>query len=237
MRPDDRPPSHKVAADLRAQIMAGRLVPDEKLPSTAQLAERYDVVTTTVQNAVKILKEEGFVTSKAGSGVYVRDRRPFVVDASAYYDPASRGVTYRLLSVVPDLEAPADVARSLGEDRAVLRHRMTLRGDEPLELSWSYYPLSIANGTPLAGRGKIRGGAPAVLAEAGYPEREFVDQVSSRLPTPEEAELLELPPGLTVLRQFRTIYSDDGRPVEVSILIKDAHLYELMYRQVIAEDD
>jgi len=216
--------------------MAGRLAPDEKLPSTAQLAERYDVVTTTVQNAVKILKGEGFVTSKAGSGVYVHDRGVFVVDASAYYDPTSRGVTYRLLNVVPDLKAPADVAKALGEKRAALRYRMALRGDEPLELSWSYYPLSISAGTPLTGRGKIKGGAPAVLAEAGYPEREFVDRVSSRLPTPEEAELLELPPGLTVLRQFRTIYSDGARPVEVSVLIKDGHLYELMYRQAIEDD-
>lgn len=236
MRPDDRPPSHKVAADLRAQIMAGRLAPDEKLPSTAQLAERYSVVTTTVQNAVKILKDEGFVKSKAGAGVYVRDRRPFVVAAAAYFEPASRGVTYRLLDVVPELEPPTDVVKVLGEKRAALRYRMTLRDNEPLELSWSYYPLSIAAGTALTGRGKIRGGAPAVLTEAGYPEREFVDQVSSRLPTMEEAELLELPPGLTVLRQLRVVYSDNSRPVEVSVLVKGGHLYELMYRQAIEGD-
>ncbi|MGC5012469.1 GntR family transcriptional regulator [Streptosporangium sp. DT93] len=233
MRPDDRHPSHQVAADLRKQIMAGRLKPEEQLPSTAQLATAYDVVPTTIQNAVRILKEEGFLVGKAGKGVYVRDRHPFVVDASAYYDPASRGVSYRMLNVVPDLAAPADVAEALGEDRAALRYRMTLRGDEPLELSWSYYPLSLAAGTPLTGRGKIRGGAPAVLAGLGHPQQEFVDEVSSRSASREEAELLELPSGLSVLEQFRVIYSDAGRPVEVSILVKAGHLYKLRYRQTI----
>lgn len=35
------------------------------------------------------------------------------------------------------------------------------------------------------------------------------------------------------MRQFRVIYSDADRPVEVSILIKGVHLYELMYREAI----
>ena len=236
MRPDTRPSSQKVAAELRAQIMAGLLTPGTQLPSTGQLAERYDTATATIQNAMKILKDEGFVTSRTGAGVYVRDRHPFVVDASAYFNPADRGVTYRLLDVA-EVDAPVDVAQVLGEERAILRHRMTLRGDEPLELSWSYYPASFATGTALAGRTKVRGGAPAVLAELGHAEHEFTDRLSARLATPQEAELLELPPGIPVIRQFRVIYSAAARPVEVSILVKGAHMYELAYRQAIPQTE
>jgi GntR family transcriptional regulator len=50
------------------------------------------------------------------------------------------------------------------------------------------------------------------------------------MPTAEEAALLQLP-DVPVLRQFRVVYSDDDRPVEASVLIKGAHLYELLYRQ------
>ncbi|MEU8380648.1 GntR family transcriptional regulator [Streptosporangium sp. NPDC048865] len=233
MKPDTRPQSEKIAATIRAQIMAGLLQPGSRLPSIPRLAVEQGVSTNTIQNAWQILKNEGYLESETGKGVFVRNRHPFIVDAAAYFEPASRGVTYRLLDVVPEIEPPADVAKALGEKQAVLRHRMTLRDNEPLELSWSYYPLSVAAGTALTGRGRIRGGAPAVLAEAGYPEREFVDQVSSRLPTTEEAELLELPPGLTVLRQLRVVYSDNARPVEVSVLVKGGHMYELRYRQTI----
>jgi GntR family transcriptional regulator len=234
--PDTRHPSHKVAADLRAQIMAGLLIAGAQLPSTAQLAELYKTASTTIQNAVKMLKAEGFLTSRAGAGVYVREGHPFTVKAAAYFEPASRGVSYKILGV-GEVDPPADVLAELGEDRAVCRERLMLREEVPVELSRSYYPLSLAAGTPLAGRGRIRGGAPAVLADLGFPEREWTDRISTRPPTTEEAELLHIPEGVPVFRQFRTVLSDDGRPVEVSVLIKPGHLYELLYRQPVADDE
>jgi len=39
-----------------------------------------------------------------------------------------------------------------------------------------------------------------------------------------------------VIRQLRVVYSDDERPVEASVLIKGAHLYELLYRQTVATE-
>lgn len=236
MRPDARPQSEQIAAEIRAQIMSGELPPGTQLPSVPTFAAERDVSTTTIQTAWRLLKGEGFVTSRTGAGVYVRDRHQFTVDAAAYYEPATRGVTYKLLSVA-EVTAPADVADALGEMTAVLRHRMTLRGDEPVELSWSYYPASLAAGTPLAGRGKIPGGAPRVLAEAGYPEREFVDRLSTRPPTREEAEQLEVPVGIPVLRQFRVVYSNDRRPVEVTLITKPGHLYELSYTTAIPSSE
>jgi GntR family transcriptional regulator len=236
MKPDERPPSHKVAADLRARIMAGRLEPGVQLPSTAQLAAQYDAAPTTIQNAVRMLKTEGFVTSRAGAGVYVRGGHPFTVRAAAYFEPSTRGVSYKILDV-SEVEPPADVLAELGEDRAICRERLMLRDEAPVELSRSYYPLSLAAGTPLAGRRRIRGGAPAVLADLGYPERKWTDRTSTRSPTIEEAELLDIPEGVPVLRQFRTVLSDGGRSVEVSELIKPGHLYELEYRQSVAGDE
>jgi GntR family transcriptional regulator len=111
-----------------------------------------------------------------------------------------------------------------------LRRRLTSHHGEPVELDASWYPVDIAAGTKLAERGKMRGGAPAVLAELGYPQRRLTDRVSARMPTPEETRILELP-DVPVIRQFRVIYTDDDRPVEVSDLIKGGHLYELQYTQ------
>jgi hypothetical protein len=51
----------------------------------------------------------------------------------------------------------------------------------------------------------------------------------------EEVSLLVLPDGVPVLRQLRTVLTDDDRPVEVSVLIKGAHLYELQYQQPIPD--
>jgi GntR family transcriptional regulator len=50
------------------------------------------------------------------------------------------------------------------------------------------------------------------------------------MPTTEEVKLLDLP-NVPIIRQFRVIYSDNGRPVEASVLVKGGHLYELLYKQ------
>lgn len=215
--------------------MSGELKAGAQLPSIPQLVQRYATANTTIQRALADLKEEGSVLSQPGKGVFVRDRH--VVRVGNYFEPSPRGYSYRILEV-SQVQPPADAAKVLGLEpgaTAFLRHRLGLYADEPLELSWSYYPAAIAAGTALAGRAKLRGGAPAILAELGYPERYFTDYVSARLPTTEELEGLNLPDDVPVMRQFRVIYSDDDRPVEVSILIKPAHLYELAYRESVSD--
>ncbi|MET9343463.1 GntR family transcriptional regulator [Nonomuraea sp. NPDC003804] len=234
-RVDPRPRHQQIAAELRAEIMSGDMKAGEQLPSTAHLVARFDAANATIQRALQALKDEGFVRGHPGKGVFVRDRKAFVVDATPYKSPAPHGYSYELLHV-GELRPPNDVASALGLDDglAVVRHRLLLHDGEPVELSWSYYPLTIAAGSPLAGRKKIRGGAPQALAELGFPQRRFVDHISTRQPTPDEVEGLNLPTDVPVFRQFRVIYTDAGRPVEASILIKGGHLYELEYRQPIS---
>lgn len=172
--------------------------------------------------------------SHRGKGVYVRDKQPFTVDVSPYFEPSPGGYSYELLEV-SEVRPTGDVARELclGDDGlAVFRKRLLRLDGDPVELDWSYYPLDIVAGSALTRRQKIRGGAPRVLAELGYPQREMVDTVSVRMPTTEEVEMLDLPV-VPVMRQFRVIYSDDRRAVEVSELIKGAHLYQLRYQQAL----
>jgi GntR family transcriptional regulator len=216
--------------------MAGDLRPGVQLPSTAQLIEQYGTSNTAVSSALTALKTEGFITSRVGKGVYVRDRQPFVVRVGTYFTPQPRGYSYELREV-GERPPPADVAAVLNLKEgatAVLRHRLMLHNSEPVELSWSYYPTAIAAGTPLAGRAKIVGGAPRVLTELGYPQLYFEDRLSARAPTIEELEGLDMPDDVPVIRQFRVTYSEGDRPVEVSIQIKSAHLYELLYRETIS---
>ncbi|MBQ0892092.1 GntR family transcriptional regulator [Micromonospora sp. U56] len=236
---DPRPRHEQVAADLRARIMSGELPAGSQLPSIPTLVTRYSAATATVQRALAALKAEGSVYSEVGKGVYVRDRPPLVVEASSYLTPSPGGYAYRLLGVsevVPPLEVALALHLAEGE-KVVLRHRLLLHGGEPVELSWSYYPSSIAHGTELAERKKIIGGAARVLSDLGRPQRSLLDRVSARMPTAEEVEALALPPYVPVLRQLRAIHSDGDRPVEVSVLIKGSHLHELRYQLPVLPDE
>lgn len=73
--PDDpRPPYQQVAAALRAAILTRKIEPGQKLPSQSELAASYGVARMTIQQALRILKDEGLTVSRQGSGVFARAR-------------------------------------------------------------------------------------------------------------------------------------------------------------------
>jgi DNA-binding transcriptional regulator YhcF (GntR family) len=73
--PDDpRPPYVQVANALRAAILTRKFVPGDRLPSGKDLSTTYGVARMTIQQALRVLREEGLIVSRQGSGVFVRDR-------------------------------------------------------------------------------------------------------------------------------------------------------------------
>ena len=73
--------SEQVARRLTAEIRSGRLAPQDKLPTEAALVEQFGVSRTVVREAISQLKSLGLVTSRQGSGMYVR--------AQAHFEPLS----------------------------------------------------------------------------------------------------------------------------------------------------
>ncbi|MEV2277928.1 winged helix-turn-helix domain-containing protein [Nocardiopsis sp. NPDC049922] len=71
---DPRPPFQQVAAALRAAILTRKFQPGDKLPSGPELAKSYGVARMTVQQAIRLLRDEGLVYSQQGRGVFVRQR-------------------------------------------------------------------------------------------------------------------------------------------------------------------
>ncbi|MEU2867662.1 winged helix-turn-helix domain-containing protein [Streptomyces olivoreticuli] len=69
---DSRPPYMQAAEVLRKEITQGRLKPGDKLPSARDLQERYGIASSTVQNALRLLKTEGLVFTVQGRGTFVR---------------------------------------------------------------------------------------------------------------------------------------------------------------------
>jgi GntR family transcriptional regulator len=62
----------QVADAIRSQISTGRLNVDDRIPSTADLAEQHGVSKGVVQEAVRVLKGEGLLIGQTGKAVYVR---------------------------------------------------------------------------------------------------------------------------------------------------------------------
>jgi DNA-binding GntR family transcriptional regulator len=75
----------RVVAAIRSDIAEGRLTPGERLPGNRALAEQHKVSLPTLQKAVGILHDEGWLIVRAAVGVYVSDEPP----AESVGDPAS----------------------------------------------------------------------------------------------------------------------------------------------------
>jgi len=69
-------PFERVAAALREAVSSGRLKPRDRLPSNRVLAEQHEVSLPTLQRAVALLQEEGWLVSRASVGVFVADEPP-----------------------------------------------------------------------------------------------------------------------------------------------------------------
>ncbi|GGU52379.1 GntR family transcriptional regulator [Streptomyces lavendofoliae] len=244
---DKRPLAERIAANLRQLIMSGDWEPGSKIPTTEDLVGEYGASNVTIQRALGILKTEGLLEGRAGSGVYVRERATQTIQPASFMAPAEDGQPYRWVTeaakrsqrganrllFVGESAPPRRVRAVLGladGEVAVLRSRVGLLDDEPAEVVDSYYPVDLARGTGLADRRKIPGGSPTLLAAMGYSPREQEDEVSSRPATTREYVHLELPADIPVIEVFRVVYSDDRRPIEVTTLVKPAHLFKMGYR-------
>lgn len=244
----DRAVYKQIADHLRAAIGRERLGPGDQLPSETQLMAHYGVARMTVRNALRQLQVEGLITAEHGRGVYVRARPPVRRLASdrfaqrhrkegkaafiAEADQAAASPEVDMLKV-SRTRAPADVADRLHLSRAdravVVRSRRYLLDGRPMETAVSYIPADLADGTPIADPNPGPGGIYARLEDAGHTLGRFTEEVSARMPTPDEARLLALAPGVPVFRLIRTAYDTDGKPVEVCDTVMAADAYILEY--------
>ena len=155
------------------------------------------------------------------SAPYIRPREGGSSDAWTE-EAALRGRTggQKTLSVAtipPTDEVRVALGLAHGEE-VVVRRRLILLDNNPVELSDSYYPATIAAGTRLADPRKIPGGAVRLLADLGFVGEGTVEHVRADSATSEQAELLGLAPGSAVLQLVRINATSDGAPFEVSIM-------------------
>jgi GntR family transcriptional regulator len=245
----DRAVYKQIADHLRAAIGRERLGPGDQLPSEAQLMAHYGVARMTARNALRVLQDEGLIIAEHGRGVYVRPRpavRRLASDRFAQRHRKEGKAAFLAEAEQADAHPDVDMIRvttgrppaNIGEllalragAKTVIRSRRYLLDGRPVETAVSYIPADLAEGTAITDVNPGPGGIYARLEESGHTLERFTEEVSARMPTPDEVRALALPRGVPVFRLVRTAYDTDDRTVEVcdTIMASDAYLlaYEL----------
>lgn len=137
--------------------------------------------------------------------------------------------------IAPALE---DIAEHLGVPAGasvVVRRRLILADDQPVEIATSYWPSSIAAMTVLAEPEKIPGGAARFLAELGYSPNEVredvtADEAMNALEPAGEAAL-DVDADEPVLVLTRILLDETGQPYQVDVNVMRAGRHIRYVRQ------
>lgn len=76
MAAEEPPKYRRIAGEWRDRIRSGGIAPGTQLPSKADMMASYKVSLGTVNDALKVLRDEGLVESRQGSGTFVVDKLP-----------------------------------------------------------------------------------------------------------------------------------------------------------------
>ncbi|KUH38372.1 MULTISPECIES: GntR family transcriptional regulator [Streptomyces] len=244
----------QVADALRARITSGEWSVGDKLPSRARLAAEYGVGVNVAQRAMERLIIEGLLEGRAGSGTYVRRPRERLRMVRSRHRERRGGSPFRAdmreqgragtweshsTARVPAPDHIADRLAIQPGDPCVHTRYEFLADGQPVQLSESWEPMAITDGTPIvlpemgphAGAGVVeRMRSIGVIIETA------VEVPRPARATHDVAMLLGISVGDLVTHIERTYYDIDGRPVETAdITVADVR-WEIAYEIGIRHD-
>jgi DNA-binding GntR family transcriptional regulator len=203
---------------LLRQVAAGEFRPGDRLPSEAQLCERYGVSPMTVRRVVNILVDRGVAVAEQGRGTFVK---PLEL-STATFDLSSLQQLFRnegqarvKLSEVLISSAAERTARKLAietGDRIVYIRRLIFHGEEPVLLHREHViydptrPIIEAELDVTALHGLFSGGS-----ESGLKRGDLT--IDATVLTEGEAALLHSEVGVPAFRLEHIFYDFDDRPV------------------------
>ncbi|MFD6939156.1 GntR family transcriptional regulator [Streptomyces goshikiensis] len=229
-----------VAEVLRARILAGEWEVGERLPSRARLAVEYGVGRNVMQRAVDRLIIDGLLEGRAGSGTYLRmPRERLRLVRSRHHERQDRRERGRADAWdshsqvrVPAPEPIAERLAISSGDLCVHTHYEFLADGQPVQLSASWEPMAITDGTPivLPEQGPLAGkGVVERMRSIGVVISTVVEVPRPARATQRQANLLGISVGDLVLQIERTIFDTGGRPVETADMVIPDARREVVY--------
>lgn len=230
-------PKYKVVADeLRRRIEDGTYAPSTQFPTEQDIEEMTwpwpeGISRVTVRGAIKELIAAGLIYVEHGRGTYVRriervniypqqemrpqpDNPPRDRFMQQLTDEQRQQVNQTIsVSMVP---APKHIAARLQltpGDEIVARLRVIQVDGERVRTNDSYYPRDVVEGSSILDPCDIARGTNQVLTELGHEQVHRLNEMIARMPTLDEANRLQLPPGTPVAVLTVTGYDKNGRPV------------------------
>jgi GntR family transcriptional regulator len=206
----------EIAEYLRGLVAAAR--PGDRLPSEAEICDRFDVSRMTARQAFQLVAADGRIERRRGAGTFVRASqvsRDLGSPLSFSGSMMERGMeassrTLEWGEVVPSEDERQHLALSDQETGYVLE-RLRLADGTPMALERVVMPRQLALSLR---KGFQDGSLHAAFRAIGRVPAEAHAEVSAQRASRRDRDLLGLGPSGLVISELRTIYDQDGLPLE-----------------------
>ncbi|WP_439574719.1 phosphonate metabolism transcriptional regulator PhnF [Phreatobacter sp.] len=210
----------QIAEALEAEIAAGGLAPGARLPTEAQLSQRFAVNRHTVRQAIKSLVERGLVRVAQGSGTFV-EARPLAYPISARTrfseivigqarDPAGKLLGHRVAG------ADHRIAEALGlSPGAPILRLESMHFADGVPISWAVIAFPMPRFERVAEFYGASGSITAALAGCGVPDyRRAMTRVGATIADALDSARLEIAEGRPVLEIESINVDPQGVPIQ-----------------------
>jgi len=217
---------------LRKEITQGVLKRGAKLPPEHELAAKHSVSRMTVRKSIEDLIDEGLLYRRHGVGTFVafphleRDHTRL----TSFFDKAKgagieTAVTLLILEVIPARQKVAK-ALDIAPGEPVIRVK-TLRfaNKLPITIHDAHIPHKLF--ARLIDENLEVQNLWTLFEQCGYKVKRAIQRIEAREATKELARLMEIKEGAPILFKERTVYADDGTPVEFTYCYNRGDVYSL----------
>ncbi|MCX5607889.1 GntR family transcriptional regulator [Streptomyces sp. NBC_00047] len=224
----------EIAESLRSRIAAGEFGPGEIVPSGRDLAEQWSVSRATAIKAMDVLRNDGVVEARQGTGFIVTET-PVARPAGGRQAGSARvsgGLPFLRVGSPDWATPPAHVAEALRMEpdaQALRRVRvLQLPDGSPHSYVVAWFPPAVAEASPRLGQTApiAEGTTRYVRRQTGRFPVEGTDTTTVRLASEIESEHLALPEPAPVAVLLHTAYDQDGCPLVCEEGVTPGVLYE-----------
>jgi len=222
----------QIRESLREDVIAKTLVPGQKLPSEDELAVQFGVSRMTVRQGISDLLDEGILYRKHGVGTFVSQpqvSRDHTRLTNFFENSQANNVNGTMRVLIADiLPARLKMAKALGLNEGELAIRIkTLRLADgiPVTVHDAYVPYKLF--PKLLQEDLESHHIWDYMEQYGYPVKRAVQRLEAHEADEEMAKLLEIEEGAPILYKERTVYAEDGTPVEFTYCFNRGDRYSL----------
>jgi GntR family transcriptional regulator len=217
---------------LRKEITMGGLNRGQKIPSEDELATTFGVSRMTVRQGISDLIDEGLLYRRHGLGTFVayphieRDHTRL----TNFFEAAEmKGINARAevlkVEVAPAKQKVAN-ALDINEGDLVIRvDTLRFADNEPVTYHNAYIPHALFYS--LLSEDMEKQHLWKLFEKCGYRVKRAVQKLEAREADEQLAKLLGSEEGAPILFKERTVYADDGTPVEFTYCYNRGDMYSL----------